>query len=127
MHLLADVDWSTVAATICGAIVSMVAAVAGAGKFFLGYLSKREELAQQHATLMLERVETIADKFDDTVRQMQRDNLGNSREQMKTLLGIQRETVGAVTGLAKQVGELSHAITELRSEVGRKMDRPTMD
>ena len=120
LMLLADVDWSAVLTTGVSVLTVAGGAVAGLLKLVLSHLKDQRKEQREHETLIMTRVEGLADKFDLSVREFRAEQ----RQTIDTLLKIQGETVEAVSDLGHRVSDLGSAIHELRTEVGRKMDRP---
>ena len=120
LMLLADVDWSAVLTTGASVLTVAGGAVAGLLKLVLSHLKDQRKEQREHETLIMTRVEGLADKFDLSVREFRAEQ----RQTIDTLLKIQGETVEAVSDLGHRVSDLGSAIHELRTEVGRIMDRP---
>lgn len=106
----AELDWLGVGGAIGTGLATAGGIVGAAIRYAVSKLVEIRKEERKHEA-------AVAQKFTETVKEIQDTAAADNREAFKALVEIQKDTIRGVTELSGTVRELNSSVNELRGEL----------
>lgn len=105
--MIAEFDWGTALTAGTTVLVTGLTIFGATIKVIINYLNRREESQRKHETAIMQRVEQIANNFDESVREGRRDYQKN----IDLLMDLSKDTVKTIAMLEGKIADPSWSET----------------